>query len=241
VISTTDQHGHFRFGFGTFADAIPGGRHQLRVNAGLEQQEFGSLDRWVVAQEQRLTSTGVLQLVRLDPTEPFRFLATGDPQVILAGGDLVLDLSRAEVVFPDGAGAGDVHAQRLELQQLGYEAPAFAIPIWTYALQPGGIEVYGEVGVLFELLEQEGSYDYLEYLPDRFLLVGVHPEALEFTPVGVGWLSRAQHRVESERMEIERLDRIGLVLPPADWEESLARYANEEITLTELTGLLGGG
>jgi hypothetical protein len=235
--AVTDNEGSFTFGMGEKTDqAIPPGRYLAIVNHGLQNRTLGSVEFFVSVAEGRLNSVGVASLPILNPTEPFRRIASGENQAILAAGELTLDLSDASLEFADGGGEGNVHTQFMDLAQLPYKYRPSAMPQWAFVTNPGGINVSGPVGLTVKMPAMMGSHDYLEKIGERVVLIGLDPNSLQLVPVGVGKVDPAAQKVSSEgKVALGRLDCIAYGLIDSDKQPYLESYANGEITLSELT------
>jgi hypothetical protein len=236
--AVTNSDGSFDFGFGEPAEqAVPGGRHNLLVNPGLKNRAFGSAERWISVEEGNLNSAGVTPIPILDPNQPFRRVVSGDSQVMLAGGALILDLSNATVFFPDGNSQGDVQAQAIIAQQFAYPIVNPFAPQWAYALQPAGVEVSGAAGLSFAIPQLNGSYDYVQSLPSLVFLVGLDPVSLQLLPVGVGRIDTSSMRVVSQGpVNLKRLDYLGYAPAHANTQDILQSYVNHEISLQQMIG-----
>ncbi|MCP4549182.1 MAG: Ig-like domain-containing protein [bacterium] len=236
LTTITDSAGAFGFGFNLPASrTIPPGRHILTVNPGMKNRNFGTVQKYITVQEGRLNAAPPILLPALSTSIPFQRIVSGDAQILLGDGALELDLSQAELTFPDQRDQGDVHVQVLSIGSLTHAALASARPHWVYCLQPMGVEVSGPVGVQMEIPAHEGSHGYLEYYGDRVVLVGLDPDALMIIPAGVGLLDPETQRVTSEGVvELKRLDYIGYVLMTEAAQPLLEQYANGEIDLRRM-------
>ncbi|MFO7607497.1 MAG: dockerin type I domain-containing protein [Desulfurivibrionaceae bacterium] len=235
--AVTDNEGSFTFGIGENTDrTIPAGRYSAIANPGLLNRSLGSAEFWVSVREGRLNSVGVTSLPILNPTEPFRRIASGDYPVLLAAGEFILDLSEAALEFADGSGAGNVHTQFMDVAQLPYKFRPSAMPQWAFVTNPGGINVSGPVGLTFKMPALLGSYDYIERIGERVVLIGLDPNSLQLVPVGVGKVDPAANRVLSEgKVGLKRLDCLAYGLVDPDKQPYLESYAKGEISLSELT------
>ncbi len=238
--TTTDQEGNFRFGFGEPADQmIPPGRHKVVFNPAFDNPGYGTLERWLDIQAGQMVDMGASALPTIDKAEPFRHMASGDANVLLGGGDVVLDLSDAEVVFPDGRTEGDVHFARLTRKEFGYPTrDPFTVP-FAYALQPAGIRVSGSPKIIFPINPELVSQERLEAMRPYLLLMGLSPNTLELTPVGVVQIEPGSSRVVTVgELDLERLDYLAYVEVPAIHQSILESYANGEIALDDVIGRL---
>lgn len=234
LTATTDTNGNFAFGFGDPADqSLPAGRHRLVINPDLEDRHYGMRDLWAVVQEGRLNQLGTTLIPILNPEVPFRRIMGSQSRVELAGGDLVLDLSAASLLFPSGRGDGDVHVQFLAIGDAGLSTMAYAIPHWVFAFQPCGIEVTGQVGMEIQMPRLYGNYDYIPADGTLVLLVGFDGGSKQAVPVGVGRI--AVNRVVSVRPAVlNRLDYLGYAFVENEIQQVLVRFVDNEIDLTQV-------
>ena len=236
----TNYDGNYGFGFGEPAGQhIPGGRYRAVINPGMKNPAFGSVERWINVDEGRLNAVGITPIPVLSQDEPFRRIRSGQAEAVLAGGDLILDLSEAMLTFPDGRDQGNVHLQYMELPQIGYPIFSPAIPYGAFVVQPIGIEVSGNVRMTFSMPAINESHDYVSVIGERVLLVGLDPGALEIVPVGVGLVDVEHKKVISKgEVALERLDYPGYAFVAPEAQETLERFASGEIGLAEMIGEL---
>jgi hypothetical protein len=243
VHATTDSHGYFGFGFGNFANAITAGVHRLTINPNLANGRYGAVRLRLTPQDGRLTTMGVVHAPQLNPATPFAHIGSGAPSATLAGGSVVLNLSGATLLFPNGHGDGDVHVQAYLGASVAYPAwsPAFT-PLLTYNLQPAGISVTGTASVDFAVPPPRAASDWAKGLPARVLLLGVDPTMLQLVPIGVGVVDKAARRIRSEGvLELSVLDFIGFAVPLGPNAQTLlASYAGGGISIRQIAGQLQG-
>jgi len=238
--AVTDGNGSYGFGFGDQAEeTLPPGRYRAVINPDLGNRTFGTAERWVNVEDGRLNSVGMTLLPVLNPDEPFRHIASGQPQAILAGGEVSLALPDAVLHFPDGRDQGNVHVQLMKREQIVYPSLPSATPHWVFALQPMGVEVSGPVDLTFVMPPLYGSHDYVARVGERVLLIGYDPEALQLVPVGVGRVDTDTNKVSSEgEVALQRLDYLGYALVDAEKQVLLGRFAGGEISLRQMIGEL---
>jgi hypothetical protein len=238
--SLTNKEGNFGFGFGESDDEMmPAGRYLAVANPDMQNSAFGTTEFWLKVEAGRLNTNGFVKIPFLNPREPFRHAAGGQAKVLLAGGELDLDLSQATLSFPDGRFQGALHAQFIKIQELSYPALPAAYPSWVFAIQPAGVAVEGPVQVSFKIPTLHASHEYVNFMGERVLLVALDPEVLEIVPVGVGFVDKELKRIHSEgAMEIGRLDILGYALTAAENQTLLEQYAHGEISLAQMIGQL---
>ncbi len=236
----TGPDGEFSFGFGDPAsETLPGGRYRLVVNPGLDTRRLGTVERWISIQQGRLNTLSAIQVPVLNTDAPFRPVASGEQRVLLAGGSLELDLSEAEIFFPDGDRNGSVHTQFLPLQQIPYRPRPGSVPNWAYALHPAGIQVEGRVGIRLEMPELYGTQDYVPATGSYVILIGLDPGSLQLRPVGVGEVDG--YWVQSVgAVHLDRLDYLGFAFATTELQDELEAYANGELSRQELIRILEG-
>jgi hypothetical protein len=239
VSTKTDGEGYFSFGFGDVSMSIPGGHHKLVVNPKLADSRYGTILSTIATEEGRLTQLGIVRTPYLSPARPFEHVTSGQT-VTLAQGGFVVNLENATVLFPDGRPDGDVYVQPLFGLDVAYRSIPLANAILTYSVQPMGVEVIGPATVDFALPANEASLPgYVDALPPKVLLTGLDPSAMQIVPVGVGTVNRTTRRVVSDRIELKRLDFIGIVpLNTTAYQTMLSDYATGKIGLQELVGRL---
>ena len=238
--AVTDANGTYSFGMGAPATAeIPAGRHLAVANPGMKDRGHGSVEFWVDVEQGRLNTVTMAKLPVISPAAPFARVHGGQNPVVLAGGDLLLDLSEADLVFGDGRGEGDVYPQFMGIEAIPYPSPSWAMPYWVYAVQPAGIKVNGAVGVTFAMPPLDASHAYVSQIGTHVLLVGLDPASLHLVPVGVGRVDRENNRVVSVGpVALKRLDVLGYAIVEPEQQALLARFAAGTITLPMMIGEL---
>jgi len=119
--TTTNSEGSYTFGAGESAQhSLPEGRHRIVFNPEMKNPLYGSIENFVTVEGGRLNKTGLTIVPIINKAEPFRLLSGGVNPVILAGGDLKLDLTNASVQFPNGRSRGNVHTQYMLRQNILY-------------------------------------------------------------------------------------------------------------------------
>jgi len=208
----TDNNGNFAFRIDRDAPVEPESRrYRLVINPDMKDPRWGSIEIWANLSKGRLNGVGKQLLPLLNRNIPFINLRGGNPQVIVARGNMTLDLSSAELLFPDGRSRGNAHIQFLTGNALSHNPMPIGMPHWLYGVQPGGIEVNGGVGITIQMPKLGGSYDYIPADGTLVLMLGFNPQNKIIEPVGAG---RIQNRQVTSigKLPLERLDYLGYAL-----------------------------
>jgi hypothetical protein len=238
--TVTDKEGSFSFGFGdNGGEVIPPGRFLAVANPAMADPRFGSMEFYVKVESGRLNEMGVNNVAIINPQEPFRPISSGMSQVILAAGELTLDLSGAELSFPGGRDSGNIHVQFMSVDEQPYGFIAGAAPQWVFHVNPPAVAVSGDIGVRMKLPAMVGTYEYIEYIGERVVLVGLDPHSLQIVPIGVGKVDVAGRSVENEGPTFfQRLDIVGFSLVDPEKQPILESYSKNEMDLNELISRL---
>jgi hypothetical protein len=231
--TTTNIEGAFAFGYGdSAAQNIPGGRYRLRINPQMKNRRYGTADDTITVTQGRRNDLDGFSLAQLAQDVPF-VPASGGDQLVLLQGDLKIDLTNAQLYFPDGRQSGDIHPQFMSYSQLHYRIDPIALPLWMYTIQPSGMTVSGDVTLDFANPPLNGSLDYVPMDGAYVLLLGLIREAGTIAPVGVGQVDN--RRIKSVgKTHYETLEMIGYGLTDTASQPYLNAYANGEISLPEL-------
>lgn len=233
LTAQTDNNGSYTFGFGLSAEeSLPPGRHRIVFNPGMISPKFGAVTQWANIQEGRLNRLGNVTLPLLDTDIPFRPIRSGQSQAVLASGELLLDLSDTDLRFDNGRANGDVHVQFTTAQYLSYRPLRSAMPQWLFAVQPAGIEVSGKLGLVIEMPSLMGSYQYVPPNGTHVVMIGLDPDSLQLTPVGVGTVQ--DRTVTAAVSSLQVLDYLGYAIVNYDRQAVLQRYVDGELDLNGL-------
>ena len=236
LTATTDSNGSFAFGFGLSAEEdIKGGRYTIVANSEGDNPGYGRFSRWAVVDEGQLNRVGLIKIPQLNQDIPYRRIASGNANDILAAGELVLDLSATELRFDNLRDNGDVHVQFHSFSELPIGGIPAAMPQWAYGVQPHGIEVEGEIGVTIQAPALYGSYAYLPPDNSPVLLLGYDPDVNLIMPVGVG---RVQGTQVTGTGVFKRLDYFTYALVNPNFYSDLEALDAGEISVNELIGRL---
>lgn len=244
LVTTTNKDGVFSFGQGLKPeDNIPSGNYRLLVNADHGDPALATREQLIsVAGGQKNDGYSAVVPV-LDPNLKYQYMRSGTAQNILAGGDLLLDTTGMRLQFPGGAEAGKVHVQMSHFAEATYASnQRTLLPLWVYQLQPTGIRLFESVPGSSPRLEISmpslyGSDDYIPPDGTLVVLMGTDEETLKLSPIGVGRISNKKV-VSAGDVHISRLDTIGYSFVPGEYQSYLEDYANGQISLLTLTGLL---
>jgi len=239
LATTTNADGAFAFGFGAQAGPpIPGGRQTLLINPGFAHTGYGSERRVLRLDARRRNDLGLLRLPELSPNLPFVAVQSGQPQLVLAGGDLELDLSQARLRFARGRTAGRVQVQFFGHGEFTVPSPRGLAPLWAYGIQPRGIAVDGPVGLRLAIPALSGRRDYILPGMERVVLLGYDPAREQLTPVGIGRIDH-QQVVSETPVALDRLDYLAYSLVAPRYQPLLKDVAEGRTSLLELTAVLG--
>ena len=225
----TDNNGNFVFRIDRDAPVTPESRrYRLVVNPGMQDPRWGSIDTWANLSKGRLNGVGKQLLPLLNPDVPFVNLSGGNPQAIVARGNMTLDLSSATLLFPDGRSRGNAHIQFLTGNALSHNPMPIGMPHWLYGVQPTGIEVNGDIGITVQMPKLGGSYDYIPADGTLVLMLGFNPQTKIIEPVGAG---RIQNRQVSSigKLPLQTLDYLGYALVTAPAQTVLQQFEAGEI------------
>jgi hypothetical protein len=235
ISATTDPNGVYSLGADVPADRnIASGLYRILVNPGGENPAYGAIEKMVSIEQGRVNPLQTLRIPRVDTLLPYNPLASGVQSNILANGDLVIDTANAVLSFADGSRSGSVQTQLHPVTGGLYTAQHPALtPHWMFNLQPGPIQVSGEVSLQITLPALYGSYDYLPGDSVPVLIMGLDADSLEVVPIGVGTLNG---RVVTTPVPVrpERLDFIGVNLVAEEQYEDLTSYIEGDISLAQL-------
>jgi len=234
----TNDKGNYSLRSEQASQKVRTGRYHLTINPGQHDPHFGVIEIWADIRQGELNTQASIPIPLLNKNIPYARLQSGQSQVVLARGNLVLDLSQAQLRFANGRGNGNVHVQFTPATELAYQATDAATPYWMYNLQPQGIAVEGEVGITLQMPKLFGSEAYIPAEGTRVVMLGLDPASNLLAPVGVGQVKNKQVHSEGV-LHLQRLDYLGYALMDAASQDVLARYAAGEInTLGELVNAL---
>ncbi len=235
-VTTTDSEGGYSFGFGDNAENnIPGGLHEVTVNAGLKDIRFGSIRTRINIQQGARNVIPAYTLPLLNQEIPFSYINSHATQ-IFNGGELSLNTEQVDLQFPNDSNEGPVHVQFLPGNSI--QIPAFNeayIPHWVYSIQPSGIKVEGDLSIDLELPTYRQSYDYAPKEGELVLLLGNNENSSHLIPVGVGEAITGNHVHSVGITHFKLLDTIALSQVMPEQRLDLRAYQQGEIDLQELT------
>jgi methionine-rich copper-binding protein CopC len=233
---TTDAEGSWSLGYAEAADKmLPDGRYRAVFNANMKDPRYGTAEGWVVASSGPPLYSGVRIIPLINSAEPAHFVqsAQSSPATFMQG-DLTLDLSKAQLVFNDGFAQGTLQAQFAGATETGFQFMRSAAAPFGYLLNPGGVTVSGTITLQMRLPKKDGTFDYVDSLPARVALVGLDPNTLAVSVVGVARVDKQGMTLSSEGpLQLQRLDFIGASLVQAD-PILLERYGAGQLDLNQL-------
>ena len=154
---------------------------------------------------------------------------------MLARGDLELDLSNAQLTFPDTQDVGGIHAQLMDRERIAYSQRLKTPVDFGFALEPSGIGVAGEVQVQAKLPRFQGTFDYVDNMAPCALMLGVDPASLVLAPVGVFEIDKAEKLIRTVgAVHLRRLDYIAFGRTTEVGQLLCDQYTRDEINIQEL-------
>lgn len=234
----TDGDGGFAFGYQeTGEQVIPSGQYTLAINNNFTTPNLGMINTQISIQRNYGNNLERLTLQELDRSIAFQNISSGQINN-LVGGDLILDLTQAKVLFDKGRTDGAAHLQFLPFEHIGVRMWPGAVPLWIYSSQPKGISVEGNISLTLSIPKLSGSYNYLnaESYP-YVVLVGYNVNQQVIEPIGVG-------RVENNKVtsvgnvNLTSLDFIGYAQVHQNLAETLISYAEGDISIQQLKAQL---
>ena len=158
----------------------------------------------------------------------FTRIQGGQANTVLAKGELVLDLSQAQLTFPNGRHSGDVHVQFMDRNPISYRAPKAVLPHWLFAVQPQGVQVSGEVAITFTMPALYGSHDYVPPDGTPVLIVGFDDAIKQIVPVGVGEVRDRQVKNIGE-LRLTGLSYLGYALQRQDAQAVIREHIDGKL------------
>lgn len=234
----TDGDGGFAFGYQeTGEQVIPSGQYTLAINQNFTTPNLGMINTQISVQRNYGNNLERLTLQELDRNIAFQSISSGQVNN-LVGGDLILDLTQAKVLFDKGRTDGAAHLQFLPFEHIGVRMWPGAVPLWIYSSQPKGVTVEGDISLTLSIPKLSGSHNYLN--PESYpyvVLVGYNANQQVIEPIGVG-------RVENNKVisvgtvNLTSLDFIGYAQVHQNLAESLISYAEGDVTIQQLKAQL---
>mgnify|MGYP003641032587 CR=1 FL=1 len=234
-VSSLSSDGAVIFGFGA-EEALPGGDYWLNINVGQRNTLYGETYLPISINGGRMNELGLMPLPYLGTGEGKVIISSGKENYLLNGA-VQLDLTNAEIRFPDGSNSGAVNLQFMEPSGLNYNIDPILIPSWMYAFQPMGIKLRGAAGIRIEMPARNGGYEYLPEEGALGLFVGSNSEKALVTPMGVVRLEG--HYAVVERYDgLDTLEHIGVMFYGSWMQDILEEYLNDEIGMNALKAKL---
>ena len=236
-ITTTDLEGMFNFGSGDQAnDSLPAGAHQLVINDNFNNPLFGITERQVIIESGVHTKISQIIVPVLNKEVAFSPLNSGAINT-LAGGEVTLDLTKGNVIFPDGQSSGLAHVSFDDIGKVDAAPTEQAYPFSLYSTQPAGITINGDINLSIKMLKLYNSYNYVPSSGSYVVLVGREGKSNTLTPIGVGQIDG--YTINSiGKVHMNRLDFIGYVIVAEDKQSALQKYANGQSSIQALKGAL---
>ena len=229
----TNADGGYAFGFQETADkVIPGGRYRMEINVNGKAPGFGTQTKSINLQQGRKNEVGVTRLQELNRNVTYQQIQGGQ-NVILAEGELEIDLTNAQLQFENGRRTGNIHTQFLSYEQFTTSVAPGALPLWLFAIQPRGTVVEGPLVATFTMPKLSNSYDYIPPGTDYVVLLGYNPESEIIEPVGVGRIENYQV-ISEGNVNYQSLDYFGYAIVDLALQPSLKAVAEGTKSMQQL-------
>ncbi|MCI2285241.1 carboxypeptidase-like regulatory domain-containing protein [Colwellia sp. MSW7] len=234
----TDGDGGFAFGYQeTGEQVIPSGQYSLTINKNFTTPNLGMLSTKISVQKNYGNQLERFTLQELDRTIAFENIRSGQINT-LVGGDLILDLTQAKVLFDNGRTEGSAHLQFLPFEHIGTNMWPGAVPLWLYSSQPKGVTVEGSTHLTLKIPKLSGSYNYINPASYPYVvLVGYNANQEVIEPIGVGRVDNNKV-VSVGSVNLTSLDFIGYAQVHQNLAETLISYAQGELSLQQLKAQL---
>ena len=236
--TTTNGDGGFAFGYQeTGEQVIASGQYTLAINKNFTTPNLGMINTKISVQRNYGNNLERFSLQELDRNIAFQNISSGQVNN-LVGGDLILDLTEAKVLFDKGRTYGAAHMQFLPFEHIGARMWPAAMPLWLYSSQPKGVTVEGDISLTLTIPKLSGSHNYLnaESYP-YVVLLGYNIDQQVIEPIGVG-------RVENNKVvsvgtvNLTSLDFIGYAQVHQNLAEALISYAEGDVSIQQLKAQL---
>lgn len=237
--TVTDGDGGFAFGYQENGDQlISGGSYQLLINNNFAERTLGSINTTIELQQNYRNDLGKYTLQALDTRKPFQRVQSGRVES-LAGGDVEIDFSQAQLSFTNGRNSGDIHTQFLPYEHLNETFMPGAVPLWLYSIQPKGVDVEGPVTLTITIPELSTGATYLDNTISPYVvLLGYNRDDKVVEPIGIGEVTEQGKVVSVSPVNLTSLDYIGYAQINPDKNSLLEQYADGAMTLQALKAAL---
>jgi hypothetical protein len=236
--TTTDGDGGFAFGYQeTGEQVIPSGQYTLAINKNFTTANLGMISTKISVQKNYGNNLERFTLQELARNIAFQNITSGQVNH-LVGGDLILDLTQAKVLFDKGRTNGAAHTQFLPFEHIGTRMWPGAVPLWIYSSQPKGITVEGDISLTLKIPKLSGSHNYLN--PESYpyvVLLGYNTAQQVIEPIGVGRVENNQV-VSVGTVNLTSLDFIGYAQVHQSLAEALISYAEGDVSIQQLKAQL---
>ncbi|GAA6152196.1 LamG-like jellyroll fold domain-containing protein [Pseudoteredinibacter isoporae] len=240
LTSISDVNGGFSFGFNLPPEkALRAGRYEIVYNPEKASPHYGEVREWVTVEEGKLSRARAVVVPLLNKEVPYRPIASASEQVILASGELELNLSQAQLEFSQLRDNGSVHVQFTPFQQMSYIAQTGALPQWVYNIQPADIQLRGSFSVRMKMPAFRGSYDYIPQDDSLVVMVGLDRDSRRVLPIGVGRIKAGW--VEASIDNANTLDQLGYVIASPPQQALLQAFLDGETSIHALRNGLEQG
>ncbi len=236
-IGVTNNEGLVQFGYADNTTPMPDGQYQLWVNPNQANAKYGETKLTVPVEGGRLNDFGFVPVSFLNPEIGATVLTSGENH-LLNTDEVLLDLTQAQVTFPDGATTGNAH---LQFNTAGYNYPTHGLaePSWLYSFQPLGIRLTGTAEIKLKLPKHQNSWEYLPANGTLALAVAVNPANEMIEPIGLAE-RQGNYAVFLHPENVAVLDHLGVIFLPENFQQTLIDYKNETISFPVLMAKLAG-
>ena len=232
-----DANGNFNFGYGDQKIVEPQAQEvTLILNETLPIKGFGNYRKKLSLVPGKQHKLNVVQIPYIAKNNPFNNISTGLSSVVLGNGDLTLDLNHASIRYKNKSSVmmqftiQDFIASGMRLT---HKIPIF----YLMAGQPQGVKIDGEQSLTLVPASIYGNTSYLPLEGDYVPLFGRKNNTNSMELVGVGRLINDQI-VSKGRVSFSTLDYIGFGRVHPDMQSVLADYADNKISLEQLSARL---
>ena len=229
--------GRFNFNLNINADEdVHFGKYTITYNGGQNNPRYSAVEQLIFLERERLTQIGVVRIPLRNPDEPYRHIYSGQAEAILQNNHLQLDLSEAELLFPDNRSQGSIHVQFLSYRDIPNPYPMVLSPHWIYSIQPA-VSVYGSIGIKIKIPQTSGGLNYKQPDGTYTVLLGYDEQRKYIQPIGIGEIQQ-DYIVSVNKIPLKRLDYIGYALIENKAQDALRKIVIGEMDISAIINVL---